>query len=116
MEMEYILLVAGAMLTSIFALIRWSLSQFEVRLNEKFSAANVRLNEKFEKVDSLIIDVKRLEFESLKRHADYIALFVQRTEYLEAQRQSNSVVNRIFKLLQGLSETMNGKVDKGNHS
>lgn len=114
MEIEYILFVAGSFLACIFGLMKWSLSQFEARLDDKFVVADLKLTDKFAKVDKLISDVQRVEVESLKRHADYIGLFVARTEYLDSQRQNNRVVNRIFKLLQELTTTVQSKVDKGS--
>lgn len=94
-----VLAVLGSVVGFGWALLKLSLSQFEKRLTDKFSAVN-----------GLLLDVKKLELELVKRDGHYSQMFATKDDLQRHQDKYEKTVERIFTLLTHMSEKLDSKV------
>lgn len=84
-----------------WTLLKVTISQFEKRLDTKFSA-----------LDNLLLDVKKLEIEQLRRDNYYSEKYVTKAEMDSCQVKHDKIVERIFTLLQSMNDKLDSKVNK----
>jgi hypothetical protein len=96
-----IIAILGAIVTLAWALLKVTINQFEKRLDIKFNS-----------LDSLVLEVKKLEIEQLRRDNQYSEKFVTKAEMDSCQVKHDKVVERIFALLQTMSDKLDNKANK----
>ena len=98
-----IIAILGAIVTLAWALLKVTISQFEKRLDIKFNS-----------LDSLVLEVKKLEIEQLRRDNQYTEKFVTKAEMDNCQVKHDKIVERIFKLLETMNDKLDNKVNKSD--
>ena len=86
---------------AIWVIVKIAFGQFERRLNEKFTA-----------LDGLLLDVKKLEIEQVKRDAIYANQFVHKEEFKSYADSQSRTIERVFGLLTQINDKLDRKVDK----
>lgn len=91
-----------------WALLKVTISQFEKRLDVKFDS----IDKKFSALDGLVLEVKKLEIEQLRRDNQYTEKFVTKAEMDSCQVKHDKIVERIFKLLESMNDKLDSKVSR----
>lgn len=91
-----------------WALLKVTIGQFERRLDIKFDS----IDKKFSALDGLVLEVKKLEIEQLRKDNQYTEKFVTKAEMDSCQVKHDKIVERIFKLLETMNDKLDNKVDK----
>lgn len=93
-----------------WALLKVTIGQFERRLDVKFDS----IDKKFSALDNLVLEVKKLEIEQLRRDNQYTEKFVTKAEMDSCQVKHDKVVERIFSLLEVMNNKLDNKVNKAD--
>lgn len=80
--------------------------------HKEVSTQYVSLEKKVSAIDALVLEVKKLEIEQLRRDAQYSEKFVTKAEMESSQVKHDKIVERIFNLLETMNEKLDGKVNK----
>jgi hypothetical protein len=96
-----IITILGAIVGLAWTLLKLTINQFEKRLDTKFSL-----------IDSLLLDVKKLELEQLKRDNHYAEKFATKGELDSANARYEKTTERIFSLLQTINDKLDNKVSR----
>jgi hypothetical protein len=96
-----IVAVLSAVIGIGWGLMKVSFAQFEKRLDTKFAA-----------IDTLLLDVKKLELEQVRRDGVYAQQFASKDELRSSLDKHDKVVERIFSLLQTMSDKLDNKIGR----
>jgi hypothetical protein len=80
--------------------------------HKEVSTQYVSLEKKVSAIDALVLEVKKLEIEQLRRDAQYSEKFVTKAEMDNCQIKHDKIVERIFKLLETMNDKLDSKVNK----
>ena len=104
-------------ITLVWALLKVTIGQFEARLVLKFDSIDGKFNsidKKFATFDTLVLEVKKLEIEQLRRDNQYSEKFATKSEIEAGQLKHDKTVERIFALLQTMSDKLDNKVNRAD--
>lgn len=83
-----------------FGLLKMTLSQFERRLDAKFSD----FDNKLKAIDQLGHDIKRIELEQLKNETKYAITYATKEELMRSQERLDQTITRVFMKLDTIAK------------
>lgn len=100
-----------------WALLKIVFNQFDAKQESRFQSVSARfetLEKKVSAIDSLVLEVKKLEIEQLRRDNQYSEKFVTKVDSDANQVKHDKVVDRIFTLLQQMNDKLDNKMNKND--
>ena len=104
-------LTIGELITSLsaivaiaWALLKITIGQFEKRHDAKFGA-----------IDTLLLDVKKLEIEQLRRDNQYSEKFATKQDLESSNNHYEKTTERIFNLLNVINDKIDTKLNKSEY-
>ena len=103
-----LLAIMTAIVGAAWGLLNISLRMFEKRLDDRFGV----IGQKITVLDGLVLDIKRLEVEQVRRDGVFIQQYVHKEEFKEYMERQQKTVERIFTLLQSMNDKLDTKVSR----
>ena len=91
-----------------WALLKVTIGQFERRLDIKFDS----IDSKFSALDNLVLEVKKLELDQLRRDNLYAEKFVTKSEIESRDNKLDKTLERLYGLLSTMNDKLDNKVNK----